>query len=402
MRKRPIQGAVRRSPTGPGIPLMVVILLTVLFPRSSLAEASGVSPPPPVIPSASLSVPSQPDISLPALSPPDISQPNISVPNTSLPDTASPTSILPATLLPQNSRPQSDSHHISENQKWSTITPNRTEAKYISETQTSDQQLMELAKLIYKEPESINSDDLKDIFGTINNEPNAILLGTEDLGNGFQAMAVKNVTTGEVIVAFRGSDTEDRYADWWGQNLSIWQQTKGIQISSAKKFVKKVMDSKKARGCKIVLTGHSLGGFHAQYIAKEFGFPAVTFNAPGLKPHPFSRTSLIGKILSLFNPNLNGWQDLGNSFGNNHNQVINYVNAGDVVGNLGVHYGKVVVINKKGNPPEERNDYLNPFKDFAGSIIGKSIITSAGEGFGKAHSLESFQGQFKNNGNIFR
>lgn len=290
----------------------------------------------------------------------------------------------------------------SVNNKASSKPPKRKQAKTVSDVRTTDEQLKDLAALAYNEPASITAEDADKILGKGNSE----IIDSEDLPNGFQAVAIKNNETGEIIISFRGSDTEDYGIDWYGQNLSIYMQTKGIQVDSAKAFVERVKNSKKARDSSIVLTGHSLGGFHAQNMARQYDLPAVTFNAPGLKPHPLNHAGS-PKMLwdmgrSIINPNMHIGDDMGNMFGSHDDQVVNYVNKRDAVGNYGIHYGKVVVVDPGGKKPKERNDYLHPIKDHELMVAGKAVEGQLRGGFKHNHSLKSFKGQFKGNGNIAR
>lgn len=278
----------------------------------------------------------------------------------------------------------------------------KKQAKTVADVKTTDKQLMMLSDLVYDEPNSITKEDADKILGNGNSE----IIDSEDLPNGFQAVAIKNHETGEVIIAFRGSDFEDGGIDWYGQNLSIYTQTKGIQVDSAEAFVERVKNSKAAKDSSIVLTGHSLGGFHAQNMAKKFGFPAVTYNAPGLKPHPLNRAGTPSGawdlVKSTFNPNMHIGVDASNIFGAHDDQVVNYVNKRDAVGNYGIHYGKVVIIDPDGKQSKERNDYLRPFKDNKTMVVGKAVEGQIKGGFLHNHSLESFEGQFQDDGNIAR
>src|SRR5690606_14166806 len=128
---------------------------------------------------------------------------------------------------------------------------------------------------------------LDDIFGKDNGE----IIDRIDMSNGFDAIAVKNKVTNEVVIAFRGADFEDKGVEWWGQNLSIWQQFKGLQVDDADRFIERVLNSAGAKASTIIVTRHSKGGFHAEDGAKKYVLPAVTFKAPGIKPHPLHKIS---------------------------------------------------------------------------------------------------------------
>src|SRR5690606_7720702 len=241
---------------------------------------------------------------------------------------------------------------------------------------------------------------LDDIFGKDNGE----IIDRIDMSNGFEAIAVKNKVTNEVVIASRGSDFEDKGIDWWGQNLSIWQQFKGPQVDDADRFIERVMNNDRAKGSTIILTGHSKGGFHAEDGAKKYGLPAVTFNAPGLKPHPLHKISGWQALKTAINPYMSIFRDPLNALGVYDKRVVNYVNQDDVVGNYGVHFGKVVVTDD-GEPPVERNDYLYPNKDQVRTVIARvvKLLREGGtEKFRFEHSLDPFDAHFGREGNIAR
>ncbi|WP_176392066.1 DUF6792 domain-containing protein [Marininema halotolerans] len=280
--------------------------------------------------------------------------------------------------------------------------PKRKQAHGFKDVRTTDQQLSQMSDKVYDHITDIKNKDLNDIFGVDRfGKPNAQIIGRKDLGTGFQAIAVKNKKTGEVIIAYRGSDTENYGADWWGQNYSLWSQDNGLQDVSAKEFVEEVKKNPKTKNSSIVLTGHSLGGYLAQKAAKETGLPAVTYNAPGLKPT--SNYSVRGILKGVFNKRLNLWEDVKNSTGGNDDQVINYVNKKDAVGSFGLHYGKTVVTGD--GEPSERNDYLHPLiSSDAGAVIrgGLSFVSGGSDQVTNEHSLDSFDNQYRKDGNIDR
>src|SRR5690606_33169500 len=119
----------------------------------------------------------------------------------------------------------------------------------LDQVQLMDQQARQLSDLVYGDIYGLTDDDLKGIFGVDENgNPNATIIERTDTPTGFEAISVKNKVTNEVIIAFRGSDTEDGFIDWWGQNLSIWQQFKGPQIDEADQFIERVINSDEAKG----------------------------------------------------------------------------------------------------------------------------------------------------------
>ena len=279
----------------------------------------------------------------------------------------------------------------------------------LDQVKVTDKQLKQLADLSYKEIGKISEDDLVPIFGRDENgDPKGLVIDRKDLSNGFQAIAVKNLETDEVIIVFRGSDTEDYFIDWWGQNLSLPLQFKGVQVDSAERFVESVMNNDLAKNSRIILTGHSKGGFHSQMMAKKFRLPAVTFNAPGLKPHIgnsfLGPRPIRGAVRNILNPNMTVLRDLINMWGIYDDRVVNYVNKNDFVGTWGVHFGKTVVLDE-GSSLKERNDYKYPFKDHLtwGAIkAGRSWLKGGTEQIRYEHGLDPFNGEFGEDGNIAR
>src|SRR5690606_41385860 len=120
-----------------------------------------------------------------------------------------------------------------------------------------------------------------------------------------------------------------------------------------------VIDPDEVNVSAIILIGQSKVGLHALDGAEKYGFPAITFNAPGLKPHPFHKVNPVQLAKTTVTPYMSIFRDPFNAAGMYDNRVINYVNQDDVVGNYGVHFGNVVVVDD-GGVQTERNDYLHP------------------------------------------
>jgi hypothetical protein len=87
---------------------------------------------------------------------------------------------------------------------------------------------------------------------------------------------------GKIVIAFKGTDN-------WGDVLTDIRQLKAvpIQYTQALMFVKRVLAMGGVSPENIVVTGHSLGGGMAQYVASAFGLKAVTFN-----PAPLSAATI--------------------------------------------------------------------------------------------------------------
>ncbi|MDT3495930.1 DUF1906 domain-containing protein [Bacillus toyonensis] len=88
-------------------------------------------------------------------------------------------------------------------------------------------------------------------------------------------------------VAFRGSQ---QWQDWVIDFLQVGANVGGLQVGEAAKFVKKLIETDREKMSHLYITGHSLGGYLAQWAQSELvdeNIPwvesnAVTFSAPGL------------------------------------------------------------------------------------------------------------------------
>ncbi|MBF0547340.1 MAG: hypothetical protein HQM08_23060 [Candidatus Riflebacteria bacterium] len=199
------------------------------------------------------------------------------------------------------------------------------------------------------------------------------ILGQTLLPNGFIGAAYEKIDTGEIVIAFAGTNfpgPADLLADLGivnsdikaieraikillgkehphkegevGKAKDVLQHARDVlitnpnaeiksQLDSARMFTKQTLeyiDSRKRFSLlhrdfedaktehKVYLAGHSLGGFLAQIVAYENHLPAITFNAPGAA----------GMIQ-------NGKSD----------QIVNFIRKYDLVGIYGVHVGRLVV-----------------------------------------------------------
>ncbi len=105
---------------------------------------------------------------------------------------------------------------------------------------------------------------------------------------GFYARAYQNLATGEVVLAFRGTEPSDPH-DVLGADVAIANAAYGgegrhPQFLEALKFGLAVRDEARKRkidASRITVTGHSLGGYLAQLAADVYGWGGQTFEAPG-------------------------------------------------------------------------------------------------------------------------
>ncbi len=113
-----------------------------------------------------------------------------------------------------------------------------------------------------------------------------VLIETKDKNSGMQAAVYSNEETGELTLAFRGTETCKipcslrRTAEFLRDAAADGMLTLGLvhdQFKDAVKYARDVIDL--AQGRKIVVTGHSLGGGLAQAVGAAFGLEVYAFNA---------------------------------------------------------------------------------------------------------------------------
>ena len=105
---------------------------------------------------------------------------------------------------------------------------------------------------------------------------------------------LRNSTTGEVVMSFRGSDTKfadvktimenpermTNIEDWWVNAHTMMGNPERTQrYKSSTKAVRSIANSLGIEPSEIVFTGHSNGGGNARRQAEIFGAKAYTFNA---------------------------------------------------------------------------------------------------------------------------
>jgi hypothetical protein len=100
----------------------------------------------------------------------------------------------------------------------------------------------------------------------------------QDNATGFAACVYTNSKTGEVVVAFRGTD--DKTTDVQGADRAIlgWKSW-DTQFSQALEFTKWVTET--YPHAEIKVTGHSLGGSLAQVSSQMYGLKGVAFDPGG-------------------------------------------------------------------------------------------------------------------------
>ncbi len=138
---------------------------------------------------------------------------------------------------------------------------------------------------------------------------------------------------GLTVVAFRGSDDfEDLKA-----NVRIAaNKPPERQLDAARRF----LASARQTAQRLIMVGHSLGGALAQVLSAADGFPAVTFNAPGMREEAKTWLAMVG----MRNPN---WKEL-------ESLVTNYRAQWDAISSFvtGEHVGRVVKLKIPFTPRE--------------------------------------------------
>ena len=121
----------------------------------------------------------------------------------------------------------------------------------------------------------------RDFLNNPSNLPAGWALKADSVTPPFAAFAFKNDVTGEVVIAYRGTDgIKDGAAD-----LAILRGTWDAQFKQGMDFAKSVRDSDQIfpngpDTSKILVTGHSLGGAIAQVTARAYGLDGSTID-PG-------------------------------------------------------------------------------------------------------------------------
>lgn len=141
---------------------------------------------------------------------------------------------------------------------------------------------------------------------------------------GFQATAYERVDTGEVIIAYRGTEFGREPIQDGGVDAGMVLTGINAQTSDSEAFTKRVLAAAAEKAetygtpLNVTVTGHSLGGTLAEINASRFGLRGETFNAYGAA-------------------------GLNQDIPSGGNQVIDHVRAGDVVSAASAHFGEVRV-----------------------------------------------------------
>lgn len=169
------------------------------------------------------------------------------------------------------------------------------------------------------------------------------------LGTGLQAAVFTKGST--KVVAFKGTTPtqgSDIVAD-----LKIGTGMNTSYFWTAEAYVAQF-----ANEAGVVVTGHSLGGGIAQIVGNRRRLPFVSFNAPGVAliasrnfhtANPMmTAVRTVGGALSAFRHPMQMMRDVRSAF---HTSLgVNFRLSGDIVSEIGLHYGRIVTIAASGNP----------------------------------------------------
>jgi hypothetical protein len=141
---------------------------------------------------------------------------------------------------------------------------------------------------------------------------------------GFQATAYKRMDTGEIVIAYRGTEFDREPVQDGGIDAAMVLTGVNLQAANSEAFTERVLEKARIdadlhhRPLQVTVTGHSLGGTLAEINASKYGLKGETFNAYGAA-------------------------GLREGVPEGGSQVIDHVRAGDVVSAASPHFGEVRV-----------------------------------------------------------
>ena len=156
-----------------------------------------------------------------------------------------------------------------------------------------------------------------------------------DVATHFYATTYKNGNN--IVIAYRGTDSE--LGEWVNNIVGVGLLNYHSEEGYAKQYAKKI--TKLYPNCNIYITGHSLGGYLAQFGASEIILnhdannlkKVAYFNGIGLKYNKllfFTKNDVLDSLERFYNEN------------ENDPNLISYNICGDVVSALGTHSGAII------------------------------------------------------------
>jgi hypothetical protein len=182
---------------------------------------------------------------------------------------------------------------------------------------------------------------------------------------GFQATAYRRVDTGEVVIAYRGTEFDREPVHDGVVDAGMALAGVNAQVRDADAFTRRVLDKAKTDAEKsnqplnVTVTGHSLGGTLAELEAHKYGLKGETFNA-------FGAAGLVHGVPK------------------GGHQVINLGRAGDPVSAASAHFGEVRVY-----AAQQDIDTLSKagYRDDGGILSVRNPAKATGF---SAHSVDNF------------
>ncbi len=192
----------------------------------------------------------------------------------------------------------------------------------------------------------------------------------------FTGMSAKVWVTpqSQLIIAYSGTTggTNLLFNPWIALSQILTDAEAGFSnttpdaFTQAVRFAERVQTEAAAQGYTaddIFVTGHSLGGWEAQYVAQQLGFAGIGFEGPGLSSTVpgngvdalFVNTASYGDIAAYLASDLPGLQPFAPP----------YVPAGG----LKPHYGPIVLL----GDPDANNPMINASRLWGTSVVGSLI-----------------------------
>lgn len=150
----------------------------------------------------------------------------------------------------------------------------------------------------------------------------------EQKATGLYAVAYQNISTGEIVIAYKGTTIRD--SGDLGADIALTVGGDHPQFEAALQFALAIRDQYAGTASAISVTGHSLGGGLAQLAADVFGFGGMTFDAPGVDQ---LTTGTAAEQFTQF------FTNTGESFGHMPAGFTNLTVFGSVVSSIGDHIG---------------------------------------------------------------
>lgn len=155
-----------------------------------------------------------------------------------------------------------------------------------------------------------------------------VLDAVDRTSSGFQAVALRSAVTGDIEISFRGTELKtDRGRDVV-TDVGMVRHLINNQLADADMFTRRVLKAAEAETIRtghqvhVSVTGHSLGGTHAEVMASRYKLPGEAFNGYGAVDLDYGVTQGQPKDAPPF---------------------INHAKATDIVSAASRHYGTVKV-----------------------------------------------------------